>query len=180
MWKPAWSVRLYLPRLSTTYAFCCGTTIAVLAITKTTSATTIRTPIRVVPTRTPPLQSSLDFEHDSAHARDAHRCARRERLGADVACLPGRAAQLHGALRAGRDLRHCNARLADQLGCEAGRPADPPLVQSASEQRVERHRDHRELEPLDPCARRLDQREQETHRHRRATDRGEPEIGRHH
>jgi hypothetical protein len=29
IWKPALSVRLYFPKRSTTYAFCCGTTMAV-------------------------------------------------------------------------------------------------------------------------------------------------------
>src|SRR5437762_3790489 len=39
MWKPADSVRLYLPRSSTMNALCCGTTIAVRRKTKTTRTT---------------------------------------------------------------------------------------------------------------------------------------------
>ena len=38
MWKPACSVRLYLPQSSTMYALCCGTTIAVFISKKNASA----------------------------------------------------------------------------------------------------------------------------------------------
>jgi hypothetical protein len=53
MLKPGRRVREYLPRFSTTKAFCCGTTTAVLKMTKTT------TTARIAATRNPMSMFSM-------------------------------------------------------------------------------------------------------------------------
>src|SRR5919108_4051498 len=103
MWKPACSVTRYLPSRSTMYALCCGTTTAVLAITKITrmARTTKTTSVSVMTLSLRLLRP--DVEREAVHAHHAPALPPGERAGVHVVRRPRAAAQLGLADRARRE-----------------------------------------------------------------------------
>src|SRR5206468_1541701 len=154
MWKPAPSVPVYLPRRSTTYALCCGTTTAVRASTYTTSAASPRTTIKL-----PVMNSSACACRDSLRANpdrkpvdtlDATARILREQGRAAVASGPRRAAQLRFADSAARDILGGGRGFADQTVDAVAAGRCEPHHHRAAEEREGDHGEHGEEQPLEP------------------------------
>src|SRR5262245_20442548 len=102
MWNPACSVLLYLPRRSTMYALCCGTTIAVLSNTTNATAATTSTsrkmPWSILVLRFFELASERPHVQREAFDRiDARGITGGDRVLADVDCRPAAAAVFEAA-----------------------------------------------------------------------------------
>src|SRR5881394_547339 len=105
MWKPADSVRLYLPSSSTMNALCCGTTIAVRRKTKTTR-TTAATAMINKPwfMDAPLLLVRSNVQREPVDRFDPDLLAGRDRVLADVHRSPRRSSILHAHRLPGREL----------------------------------------------------------------------------
>src|SRR5688572_1025437 len=107
-WKPAGSVPRYFPRRSMTYAFCCGTTTAVFAMTKMTSTARITTTMRAWVTGTLPFSSRAEEQGEALHTCHAAALALGQPLGVDVFRVPRGTAKLGLPVSTGRDVFHGN------------------------------------------------------------------------
>src|SRR5690606_15386832 len=96
IWKPADSVRLYLPNTSTTYALCCGTTMAVFEMTMIASTATMTATIRnsfiLVFPFSLRFESAADVQRQAVDGLDANFFPGGDRLVADVDGRPAAAA----------------------------------------------------------------------------------------
>src|SRR5688572_29541177 len=98
IWNPAWIVRLYRPRFSTTYALCWGTTVAVLAITMITSTEiTMKTYSVSIENLSPLRLSGFQMQDEPVGVADHGLAARRDRRDIDVSRGPAGAVILDAA-----------------------------------------------------------------------------------
>src|SRR5262249_51027775 len=153
MWNPACSVRLYLPRNSTTYALCCGTTINVRRKTKITriaaATATINMPwlIRCSDAATALVETNV--QREPVDRLDSGFLAGRDCLCADVERSPPGAAVFDSHRLARCELLGYSDALI-HVGGDRNEPAPQRRVDPLAQRHYRDDREHREQYPLDP------------------------------
>src|SRR5262245_2039310 len=178
MWNPAWSVLLYLPSRSTTKALCCGTTVAVRAMTMIANATRTRTVISVAMS-SPALRLGFaaDLKRKAIDPLDTYSCTRLERHVADVASGPRGAAKVDPPESSGCEELACHADLTDEHVVDARQICTrEPRLEPPAEDHQRKQREQPERCPLYPRSRLETGAADDTHRDRRPPDEDQKEI----